>query len=342
MEPNAPRPRHSRQARFSGIGRDGQLRIAQARVAVVGLGALGSVSAEILARAGIGHLTIIDRDVLEESNLQRQILYSERDVAERLPKAEAARRALLEIDHEINIRALVDDLTPRNIDRVLDNIQVVVDGTDNFITRYLMNDWCVAKNIPWVYGAAVSSAGFAMTCIPGTTPCLRCVFPEPPPPEDSPNCETAGIIASASGMVAMAQAAETLKLVSGNIQSVARGLLHFDPWNGMYKLMRVERDPACPCCARGERPWLRGERGDGTVSLCGRNSIQIGAPESGLALRLEAMAARLPDVARKSAFLVEFTAEDHLITLFADGRAIVAGTSDPALARTLYARYIGA
>lgn len=339
---NVPRARHARQVRFTGIGAEGQARIAGAHVAVVGLGALGSVSAEVLARAGIGKLTILDRDVLEESNLQRQILYNEVDVRDGLPKAEAARRALLRIDRKISVEARVVDLNIKNIDSLLGGANVVVDGTDNFTTRYLLNDWSVARGVPWIYGAAVSAAGLVMTILPGDGPCLRCIFPEPTPPAETPTCETAGIVATASGMVAMAQATEALKIAAGRSDRVVRGLLHLDPWDGIYKTMRVERDPECPCCARGERPWLAGERGDVTTTLCGRDSIQVGAPAAGLRLDLAAMAPRLPAVERTTPFLIQFCAENHAITLFTDGRAIIGGTQDAALAKTLYARYIGA
>ncbi|MFN0205419.1 MAG: ThiF family adenylyltransferase [Planctomycetota bacterium] len=334
------RPRHARQARFQQIGDEGQRNIAKSTAAIVGLGALGSVSAETLARAGVGTLIFIDRDVVEETNLQRQVLYTESDVAEALPKAEAARRAIVKIDSTLKIHAAVEDLSPANIDRLLSNADVIVDGTDNFATRYLMNDFAVANDKPWIYGAAVSSSGFVMTVQPNKSACLCCVFPEPPPPEETPTCETAGIVASASGMVALAQSMEALKILSGRADHTISGLQHFDPWMGMYRILQCERDPNCSCCVRGDRAWLRGERSNATVTLCGRNSVQVGAAQP-VKLDLAAIAKKVPNVISINSFSLRFSAEEHTIILFPDGRAIISDTADPAAARTLYSRYIG-
>ncbi len=344
MEPPI-RGRHARQIRVAGIGEEGQRRIGRARVAVVGLGALGSVAAEMLARAGVGQLVLVDRDFVEETNLQRQVLYTEADAREGTPKAEAARRALAAVDSAIAIEAHVADLTPASIDRLLRGADVVVDGTDNFSTRYLLNDWSVERGVPWVYGAAVSTAGLVMPVLPGETACLRCVFPEPTPPEQTETCETAGIVASASGMIALAEATEALKIVCGAREALQRGLLQLDPWAGSYRLLRVDRDPGCPCCARGERPFLRGERGDATATLCGRDSVQVSpSPAAGRERRVDlaALSLRLPGVERVTPHFVRFVAEGHRVTLFPDGRAIVGGTVEPAVARGLYARWIGA
>jgi adenylyltransferase/sulfurtransferase len=347
-EPAEPRPplraRHARQARFAGIGPAGQARLARSSAAVVGLGALGTVVAETLARAGVGELVLIDRDTVEETNLQRQVLYTEADAAEGIPKAEAARRALAAIDGELRLRVHVEDLTSRSIARLLEGVDVILDGTDNFTTRYLLNDYCVTRSLPWIYGAAVGGSGLVLTVVPGG-PCLRCVFPEPSPPEETPNCETAGILATASGMVALVQSLEAVKLLTGNAAKLHGGLLQIDPWNGSYRSFRVPRDPACPCCVKGERPWLRGEREDAGTVLCGRNSFQItpAPPASGESRRidLEGFAKRVPSVERVNPLTLRFTAEGHAITLFSDGRAIVGGTTDPAEARSLYAKYIG-
>lgn len=336
------RPRHSRQARFSGIGPEGQAKIAGSHAAIVGLGALGSVIAATLARAGVGTLTIIDRDVIEESNLQRQYLYTEAHVRENLPKAEAARRALLEIDSQLNIRAFTEDLAPGSIGQCLRAAEVVLDGTDNFQTRYLINDWCVERSVPWIYGAAVSGAGLSMAILPGDGPCLRCVFPEPTPPTETPTCETAGIIATASGMVALSQSNEALKLLAGRREAVVRGLLQIDPWNGIYKTLHVDRDPACPCCVHGAREWLRGGRADTAVTLCGRNSIQIAGDPARGGIDLDAMARRVEQVKKKNRFLLIFEAGGHEFTLFPDGRTIISNVSDPAAAKALHARFVGA
>jgi adenylyltransferase/sulfurtransferase len=269
-------------------------------------------------------------------------LYTERDAAEGIPKAEAARRALAAIDSNLVIRAEVADLTSRNADRLLSGAKVILDGTDNFTARYLLNDYCVDRKIPWVYGAAVGSSGLVMPVLPGETACLRCVFPEPAPPEETQNCETAGILASASGMVALAESLEAMKILAGKTDLVARGMLQLDPWSGDYRRFAASRDPACPCCVRGERPWLRGEREDQSAILCGRNSVQVSPSRNGAArLDLAEFAKRLPAVESNNSFSLRFEAEGHRVTLFPDGRAIIGGTNDPAVARTLYARYVG-
>jgi adenylyltransferase/sulfurtransferase len=338
------RARHARQARFVGIGAEGQEKIARSRATIVGLGALGSVIAETLARAGVGSLGLIDRDTVEETNLQRQVLYDEEDAREALPKAEAARRAIARIDSGLRLEAHVEDLTSRNADRLLSGSDVILDGTDNFATRYLINDFAVERKIPWVYGAAVSSSGLVLAVIPNETACLRCAFPEPSPPEETQTCETAGIIAPASGMVALAQAAEALKILCGARESLLSGMLQIDPWAGSYRVFRAPRDPNCPCCVRGERPWLRGAREDLSAVLCGRGSVQVSPPaeaEGPRRIDLALFAARLPGVERHNSFSLRFVAEGHPITLFPDGRAIVGNTTDPSVARALYARYIG-
>lgn len=336
----ATRPRHVRQVRFAELGEAGQSRIARAHVAVVGLGALGSVAAEALARAGVGKLTLIDRDFVEETNLPRQVLYTEEDAREGTPKAIAAERALRAIDSELELRAEVADLAPSSIDRILAGAQAVVDGTDNFSTRYLLNDWSLERGVPWVYGAAVGGSGLAMAVLPGDGPCLRCIFPEPTPPELTPTCETSGILGTVSGIVALCEATEALKIVSGRVDAVVRGLQQVEAWRGGTRIFAAERDPECPACARGERPYLRGERGDSSAVLCGRNSVQI-TPAKPLQLDLGAMAERMPGLQKRSPFLIRFVAEEHPVTLFADGRAIVGETTDAAVARTLYARYVG-
>ncbi|HKE00732.1 MAG TPA: ThiF family adenylyltransferase [Planctomycetota bacterium] len=334
------RPRHVRQVRFTGLGPEGQRALQRGTAAIVGVGALGTVSAETLARAGVGKLVLVDRDVVDETNLHRQVLFEDADAKEGAPKVEAARRAIARIDPAIEVIAEAADLSAANANRLLAGAAVVLDGTDNFETRYLLNEWSLERGVPWIYGAAVASSGLAMAILPRETACLRCVFPEPSPPEATATCETAGILPTASAIVAHVQATLAIQLLSGAASSVARGLLHVDPWAGTFRSLRVDRDPACPACAKGERPYLRGEAGAASATLCGRETVQV-SPGGERRLDLSAMAARVPQVEVASPLWLRFVAEGHPVTLFPDGRALVGRTTDPAVARTLYARYVG-
>jgi molybdopterin-synthase adenylyltransferase len=331
--------RYSRQILFPGVGRAGQQRLLDARVVVVGCGALGSFQAGALARAGVGFLKIVDRDYLEMSNLQRQWLFDQCDVEQGLPKSTAAARHLVAINSDIHIEPVVADLEPGNVDELLGESDLILDGTDNFETRYLINDYAVSRGRPWVYGAAVASYGISMAVVPGKTACLRCVYPDPPSGAQ-PTCETAGVLGSVTALVASLQVSEAIRILcgaepSGKITTV-------DVWTGdIRQIAQPGADARCPACGLREFPYLNSERRS-PVSLCGRNAVQI--HERARPLDLRELAARLAPlgVVRANEFALRFEVPPYLLTIFPDGRAIVKGTTDVGLARSLYARYIGA
>lgn len=338
--------RYARQIRFGPFGEEGQRRLGESLILVCGCGALGSVLANTLARAGVGTLRIVDRDFLEWNNLQRQVLYDESDVEANLPKAIAAAEKLRRINSNIVIEPVVADVTSRNIEQLLQNVTVVVDGTDNFETRFLLNDACQRMGIAWVYGGCIGAEGQTMTIIPGTTPCLRCLIPEPPLPGTTPTCDTAGILGPAVNVVASLQAMEAIKIASGNLGAISRGLTVLDLWENrirQVKLDALQNNSECPTCTGREFPWLDGSRGSQSTVLCGRNAVQlsfIDSPTISL-VDLEQKLAPHGSVARNP-FLLRFRTGPYTLTLFADGRAVVAGTDDPAEAKSIYARYIGA
>ena len=336
----AERERYSRQILFRGIGESGQEALLRAHAVIVGCGALGSFHAAALARAGVGAITIIDRDYVEASNLHRQWLFEEADAAEALPKAAAAARRLAAINSGIEVRPRVADLTPGNAEELLGGAGVIVDGTDNFDARFLINDFAVSRGVPWIYGAAVGSYGLAMPVIPGRTACLRCVYPEPPA-GIQPTCETAGVLNVAISAVASIQIADALKILANRAGEVRARITTMDLWDGGIRQIDMPpRDPDCPACGRGEFPYLE-ESSRAPVTLCGRNAVQVHERERPIDLReLGARLAPLGEV-RTSEFAVRFVAAPYEMTIFADGRAIVKGTSDPGVARSLYARYVG-
>jgi adenylyltransferase/sulfurtransferase len=333
---SAERERYSRQILFAGIGEHGQEALLKSHAVVVGCGALGSFHAAALARAGVGTITIVDRDYVEPSNLHRQWLFEESDAAAALPKAAAAARRLAGINSGVSVRPRVADLTPANAEEMLDGAGVIVDGTDNFDARFLLNDFAVSRGIPWIYGAAVGSYGIAMPVIPGRSACLRCVYPEPPSGAQ-PTCETAGVLNVIVSAVASVQVADALKLLCG--QTPRARITTIDLWNGgIRQIDAPARDPECPCCARREFRYLE-ESSRGPVTLCGRNAVQV----QGRPLDLADLAARLSAAGevRSNEFVLRFFAPPYEMTIFPDGRAIVKGTADTAIARSLYARYIG-
>ena len=335
----ADRERYSRQILFPGIGAEGQQHLLAAHAAIVGCGALGSFHAAALARSGVGRLTIIDRDVIESSNLHRQFLFEEEDAVQALPKAVAAQRRIARINSAVEIRAAVDDLTASNVSDLLAGADLILDGTDNFETRYLINDFAVRENIPWIYGAAVGSYGLSMPIVPLRTACLRCVYPAPPSAAQ-PTCETAGVLNAIISAVASIQVADALKILAGHAGSLRPRITTIDVWEGMIRqVAQPERAPDCLACARREFPALE-ETVRATARLCGRNAIQIAGDRR---IDLAELRDRLSLLGATSAneFALRFSAGGHLLTVFADGRAIVQGTDDPALARSLYARYIG-
>jgi adenylyltransferase/sulfurtransferase len=336
----ADRERYSRQILFTGIGEAGQEQLMRAHAAIVGCGALGSFHAAALARAGVGRLTIIDRDYVETSNLQRQWLFEECDAVQALPKAAAAERRIVAINSAVHVRGVVADLTASNAGELLSDVDLILDGTDNFATRYLINDFAVSRRLPWIYGAAVGSYGLAMPVLPGKTPCLRCVYPEPPQGAQ-PTCETAGVLNVIASLVASYQVADALKILCGRADLVEAHITRVDIWQGgMRQTDAPPRDPECPTCGRGEFPYLDESRRD-PVTLCGRNAVQI--HERAQAIDLAELGRRLEGLGevRSNEFALRFRTAPYEMTIFPDGRAIIKGTADPGVARSLYARYVG-
>ena len=333
------RERYSRQIRFEPLGETGQRRLLSSRAAVVGCGALGTVQAATLVRAGVGAIVLIDRDSVELSNLQRQTLYDERDAELGLPKAAAAAEHLGRVNAQCRITAAIADLTPASIDDTLEGCDVVLDGTDNFETRYLLNDWSIARGVPWIYGAAVGSYGLTMPVLPGRSACFACVYPSPPGGVQ-PTCETAGVLGSITGVIGSLQAAAALKLLAGG--EPAHRITTVDVWDGTVRQIAMpEPDASCRACAERRFEYLDASRRT-PVSLCGRNAVQIHERRRPIDLRaLGEQLVGLGDV-RRNEFALRFFAQPYEITVFPDGRAIIRGTTDPGVARSLYARYVGA
>jgi adenylyltransferase/sulfurtransferase len=332
------RERYSRQILFPGIGERGQEALLGSHAAIAGCGALGSFHAAALARAGVGAITIVDRDYVEPGNLHRQWLFEESDAAEAMPKAAAAVRHIARINSRVLARGVVADLTPSNIEELLGAADIILDGTDNFETRYLINDFAVSRGIPWIYGAAVGSYGLTMPVIPGKSACLRCVYPDPPAGAQ-PTCETAGVLNVIVSAVASLQVADALRILSGH--ALTTRITTLDVWNGGIRQTDTPaRDPDCPTCGRREFRYLE-EGGRPPVSLCGRNAVQI--HERPGPVDLPALRARLEPLGevRANEFALRFFVAPYEMTVFADGRAIIKGTSDTGLARSLYARYVG-
>jgi molybdopterin/thiamine biosynthesis adenylyltransferase len=338
--------RYSRQILFPPIGRNGQERLGASRVAIVGMGALGTVLANHMVRAGVGFVRLIDRDFVEPSNLQRQMLYDEDDAGQHLPKAIAAFEKLRRVNSDVEIEPVVADLTPFNAESLLTDVQLVLDATDNFQVRYLINDVCVKHNIPWVYGGAVSATGTFTAIRPGETPCLRCLFPDAPKPGEMPTCDTAGVIGPIIHIVASYQATEALKLLVRAVDSLNPYLEHFDLWNNQHQQIRVTkaRRRDCPTCGQRQFDFLHPETPEGlAVSLCGRDTVQI-SPAGDATLDLDLLEQRLSLLGKveRNRFLLRFYAEPHTLVVFPDGRVLVQGTDDVSVARTLHAKFIGA
>jgi bacteriocin biosynthesis cyclodehydratase domain-containing protein len=343
------REKYSRQILFAGLGEDGQEKLLASSAVLVGCGALGTASANLLVRAGVGRLRIIDRDFVEASNLQRQTLFEESDVQQGLPKAVAAERRLRRINSDAQVEGVVEDLTPENAEELLGSFPLIVDGTDNFETRLLVNDASIATRVPWIYAAAVGSYGVTMTILPGVTACLACLL------ESAENagaggaglgaedtCDTAGVLNAAVGVIASIEAAEATKLLAGKMEALNGRLISCDVWTGKFQSIRVARNPDCRACGRREFKYLCGNA-QPHISMCGRDSVQI--HERGRKIDLAELGRRLGATSnasvRRNEYLLRFDATPYQVTIFADGRAIVKGTQDPAVARSLYARYIG-
>ncbi|HEX8844772.1 MAG TPA: ThiF family adenylyltransferase [Pyrinomonadaceae bacterium] len=335
--------RYSRQILFDGIGEEGQRRLLGSRAVIIGCGALGTAQAEALARAGVGRLRIVDRDFVEASNLQRQTMFTEQDARERLPKAVACVNHLALINSEIDAESLIADVNYSNVESIIEGCDVVMDGTDNFATRYLINDACVKHGINWVYGAAVGSYGVTMTVRPEVSPCLRCIFEEAPPAASAPTCDTAGVIMPVISVVAAVQVSEALKLLTGRVEHLHRSLMQFDVWNNEWRRIKLsERSPDCPTCVLHRYEMLDAETGDFVTALCGRDAVQVN-PRRLAQVDLPALAKRLSAAGevQLNPYLLRLRAGPYELTIFKDARAIIRGTDDVPTARSLYAKYVG-
>ncbi|MCK6439417.1 MAG: ThiF family adenylyltransferase [Planctomycetes bacterium] len=336
-------PRYSRQTRFSGIGEDGQHRLGQALALIVGCGALGTHLAETLVRAGVGRVRIVDRDVVEETNLQRQSIFDERDARDGIPKALAAQRRLREVNSHVTIEAIAADFTNKNAEELATGIDVIVDATDNFETRFLINDVAIKLGLPWVYAACLGSTSMVMPVIPGETACFACLIEEMPP-AGGDTCDTAGVIMPAVMISSAIAGAEALKLLAGRRAELIRKVQVHDCWSGHHAALDASKPrDGCPVCLGRSFAYLSGRMSQQAVSLCGRNTVQI-TPQTKLRRPLADVAAGLSGAATVldcHPFLLRVEARGKRISLFPDGRALVSGTSDLGEARSLYAQLIG-
>ena len=336
--------RYIRQIRYRPLGEAGQRRLGASRALVCGCGALGNILANTLVRAGVGSVRIVDRDFVETNNLQRQMLFTEQDVAAGLPKAIAAARELRKFNSQVEIEPIVADVDHTNVEELCDGVDVIVDGTDNFETRFLVNDAAVKHGLPWVYGGCLGAEGQTMTILPGETACLRCLMQECPAPGTTPTCDTAGILAPIVGVIASIEAVEAIKILSGNRQSISRNLTVVELWDNHIRQVDVTSlrgQVDCPTCKRGEFPWLAGKQGSHSAVLCGRNAVQL--THHGTSISLEELARQLEGIGQvnRNQFLLRLKVQQYELTVFPDGRAIIGGTDDVATARTLYAKYVG-
>ena len=336
--------RYARQIRFAPLGEDGQRRLCKGRALLCGCGALGSTIANLLVRAGIGMLRIVDRDFVELHNLQRQSLFDENDAREGLPKAFAAAEKLRQINSTVAIEPIVADIDSSNIEQFCEGVDVILDGTDNFETRFLANDAAVKLKLPWIYGGCVGAEGQTMTILPGETACLRCLMSECPAPGGTATCETAGILGPIVGVIASIEAIEAIKILSGNRAAVSRNLIVADLWTNHTRQIDVShlRDQTnCPTCKHSDYAWLSGRQGSRTATLCGRNAVQLTHPDA--TISLDELAQKLAGVGQitRNKFLLRLKVEDFELTIFADGRSIISGTDDITIARAIYAKYVG-
>jgi molybdopterin/thiamine biosynthesis adenylyltransferase len=334
--------RYSRQTLFKPIGKEGQQRLLASSVAILGCGALGTMLANHLCRAGVGRLLIVDRDYVELSNLQRQILFDEEDALARLPKAIAAAQKLRRVNSEIEIEALVEDLDTESIEPLVRGVDLVLDACDNFETRYLLNEACVKIGRPWIYSGVLASSGVTMNILPGESACLSCLFPEMPVPGTTPTCDTVGVLNGVVSVISGFAASEALKILLGSPQ-VSRSLLVVDVWENVVERLELPRQPDCPTCGLHRYELLASPARSTTITLCGRNAIQVRSQRRDRSLDLPQLAQRLQAVGtvQSNAYLLRFAVDGYEMTIFPDGRAIIKGTENEQVARSLYARYIG-
>jgi molybdopterin-synthase adenylyltransferase len=335
--------RYSRQERFAPLGTTGQQALASSRLLLCGCGALGSMIAERLSRAGVGHMRLLDRDWVELSNLQRQTLFTEEDALHARPKAVAAADMLQRINGQIEVEAVVEDLSFENIEYLARDCDLILDGTDNFETRFLINDYCVQRNVPWVHGGCLGASGQVLSILPGETACFRCLVPELPPREALETCDSAGVLGPAVGLIACLQAAEGLKILAGQRQAVCRKLMVIDSWYTDMRLISLSKNPDCAACGQRKFPFLSGELRSEATILCGKNAVQVVAP--GLeGTSLAQLAAKLEGLGsvQHNPFFLRLQLPEHIITVFRGGRAVVEGTTSIAEAKSILARTLGA
>ena len=334
--------RYSRQTLFRPIGKEGQDRLRAASVAIIGCGALGSTLANNLCRAGIGRLVIADRDYIEINNLQRQILFDEDDIARRLPKAVAAAEKLQRINSEVGVEALVEDINADGIEALVQDVDLVLDATDNFATRYLLNDACVKHGRPWIYSGVIASYGVTLNIIPGETPCLRCIYPEMPLPGTTATCDTAGILNGIVGAITGVASTEALKILL-NSDKISRDMFWMDVWENTSERIELPRYADCPTCGQHHYEFLDALAGTDSTSLCGRDAVQVRSGKRGDRINLPQLAERLRPVGQVSfnAYLLRLMVDGYDVTVFPDARAIIKGTDNEMVARSIYARYIG-
>jgi adenylyltransferase/sulfurtransferase len=334
--------RYSRQTLLSEIGLEGQERLRYARVVVIGVGALGTALASGVVRAGVGYIRLVDRDFIEEHNLQRQTLFDEDDIAANLPKAVAAANKLRRINHLVTVDPIVSDVGPDNVETYIRDCDVVLDGGDNFEVRMLVNDACLKHSVPWIYGAAIGMYGMTAPFLPGEGPCFRCMISDLPAPGSVDTCDTVGVLGTVPQVVAALQVTEALKLLTGQPEALCRDLRYIDVWRGTTERIQLARQPSCPACDLEDFEFLEGRRGTSSSALCGRDAVQV-KPRDVPAPNFAALVPRLAPLGEvtHNDYLLRFRTEGHELTLFRDGRAIIKGTSDPGVARALYARYLG-
>jgi len=334
--------RYSRQTLFKPIGKEGQERLRASSVALIGCGALGSTLANNLCRAGIGRLLIADRDYIELNNLQRQILFDEDDIERRLPKAVAAAQKLRRINSDVTIEALVEDINADGIESLVQGVDLVLDATDNFATRYLLNDACVKYGRPWIYSGVIASYGVTLNIIPGDTPCLRCIYPEMPLPGTTATCDTAGILNGIVGAITGVVSTEALKILLKS-DKVSRDMFWMDVWENTSERIELPRYPDCPTCGQHHYEFLDMSQGTDSTSLCGRDAVQVRSGKRGDSINLPDLAERLRPVGQVSynSYLLRLLVDGYDVTVFPDARAIIKGTDNEMVARSIYARYIG-
>jgi adenylyltransferase/sulfurtransferase len=358
--------RYHRQSLLPGFGDEGQCRLLNSTALILGCGALGTVSAGMLARAGVGHLVIVDRDFVDLTNLQRQVLFDEQDVADDIPKAIAAKRKIADINSQVRVTAIVDDINHRNIERFAEGVDILVDGLDNFETRYLANDLAVKRGLPYIYGGAVGTSGMAYAILPHTqagnsawetspggskaTPCFRCIFEDPPPTGESPTCDTVGVLGPVVSIIANFQVSETLKILSGNLDRICPTMLNIDLWTNsilQLKVANARENANCPCCKQRNFEFLQGTAQPSAVSLCGHNAVQLTHRQGSGSMNIDEIAARLArtNPVKANEFMIRAHISEngkaYELTLFRDGRAIVKGTGDASEARGIFAKFIG-